>query len=296
MDRHMSDCEMSRQGVDHQPDGQVCDFEMDRKTDPTAESLGAAHLRTPPREGAAAPPSVAHHLELGARSRTGGGGGASMRTGRGQHARGGDCGRGAARVLATAAGGGARGGRGRARRRRRVPFWARAHGGKVAGRRGAAPGRAASATPSRFPAPAAPPWTTSVSKREAEGRGSEGRAAPGRAGASELWGLRDPTLSGPGPRIRSRWLGPRSAGSQAGPESQVRPARCGPHSRHPPASDTAPPPDPRPRGSTPIFQLQGPALSTSRVGPPLRGPDCLRSYGTLTSWTAPPDLTERLPN
>lgn len=211
MDRHRSGCEMSRQA-----DGSVSQAVRHVTLRQTERLTGGQKAREPPtcwlgQEGAPPPRPASPTIRAGCALAGRRGGGASMRTGRGQHARRGDCGRGAARVLAVAAGGGARVGRGRARRRR-VAFRAKAHGGKVAGRRGAAPGRAASVTPSRFPAPAAPPWTTSVSERGAEGGGSEGRAAPGRAGASERWGLRDPTLGGSGPRTGPCWLGFRGAG------------------------------------------------------------------------------------
>lgn len=66
--------------------------------------------------------------------------------------------------------------------RQRVPFRAEAGSGKVAGRRGAAPRRAARATSSRGPASEDQPWTTSVSA------GGGGRSGRGPAAA-------DPTLA-----------------------------------------------------------------------------------------------------
>lgn len=196
-----------------QPDRQACDFETDRKADSRAgrpgrgEGGGGRHPPAGPQGGAASPPGVARR-RLGARSRACGGAGLACARGRANLLAGATAGGGRG---ARARGGGARGGRGGARRRL-VPFRAEARGGKVAGRRGAAPGRAASAKPSRLPAPAVPPWTTSVSEREVEEGGCEGRAASGRAGASWRRGLRDPSSGVPGPGsarclMELRWAG-----------------------------------------------------------------------------------------
>lgn len=96
--------------------------------------------------------------------------------GRGQRARGGVASlprvRAAAVVAAAAAA------------RQRVPFRAEAGGGKVAGRRGAAPERSTRATASRGPASTDRPWTTSVSA------GGGRRSGQGPAAASGLWGFR----------------------------------------------------------------------------------------------------------
>lgn len=75
--------------------------------------------------------------------------------------------------------------------RQRVPFRAEAGGAKVAGRRGAAPGRSTRATASRGPASTDRPWTTSVSA------GGGRRSGQGPAAASGLWGFR----SHPGARL-----------------------------------------------------------------------------------------------
>ena len=234
-----------------------------------------------------------------------------MRAGRDRHARGGDHGRfarrdsgGGARVLAGAAGGGARGGRGHARRRR-VPFRAEARGGKVARRKGAALGRAVSATRSRFPAPAATPWTTSVSERRPRGATAKGaRPRAGRARAGE-WRA-ESHLPRPG-----SWFWFRLAGALRGldPRLGLSPGpgqpRRRPLSSQPPAASTAPPPDPQPRGSSPISQSnprdelagQGPSVSASGTGPPLRDVTIFPAMGPSLHRLLPhPHRTNGTPN
>lgn len=159
--------------------------------------------------------------------------------GRGQRARGGVASLPRVRAAAAVA----------AAARQWVPFRAEAGGGKVAGRRGAAPGRSTRATASRGPASTDRPWTTSVSA------GGGRRSGQGPAAASGLWGFR----SHPGARLGC--------------------GACGPGLREPPFAASPEDPDPTLGSGTRPVRHGGRRLAPRA--------DVLFSYGTLTSLPHP---------